>query len=158
MNTENEGCSSDTFEIKQKLLTTIHSFTALSALDGAMLDAALDRTLHEMEVVLEDYHLLVLERVLWHFFAKESGLWIGCRTPAGNVIPAEVLIMAYTMWRNAAVFAEMRGVDTLKAASVILRAVHIAVDDLAKGCSIADIRKYTDKYVLEYRKQQQNES
>ena len=59
--------------VLQLPLTTIRSFTALSGLDGAMPDTALDRKLREMVVVLEDYHLLVLDRVLWHFFAKESG-------------------------------------------------------------------------------------
>jgi hypothetical protein len=98
--------------------------------------------LRETEENIEDFQIRVLDRVLWHCFAKESGLWIGSRTQAGSAIPADVLIMAYTMWHSAAIYAENRGVDSLKAAADMLMSVYIAVDDLANGRSIADVRKY----------------
>jgi len=132
----------DNSETKRNLIRIIQSLPDSSKIDAAILDAALDRALRETNEEFEDFQLLVLDRILWHFFAGESGLWVGCRTREGNIIPADMLINAYTMWRSAAAYAENRGVDEVKAASAMVKAVHIAVDNMAKGHPIEKIRKY----------------
>jgi hypothetical protein len=82
-----------------------------------------------------------LDLTLWHIYARD-GLWIGARTPAGNVIPADVLVAAYTMWRNAMNFANNRGVDFLMASSAMEWAAHLTADNLAKGRLPGNVRKY----------------
>ena len=132
----------DNSEIKRNLIRIIQSLPDSSAIDTAILDAALDRALRETHEDFDDFQLLVLDRVLWRFFARESDLWIGCRTPAGNAVSADVLVTSYTMWRGAAAYAENRGVDNLKSAAAMADAVYTAVDDMAKGKDIVNLRKY----------------
>ena len=142
MKADKKTCVHDYSKIRKNLLIMVQAMPDLRNLDTAMLNAAIDKALHETEDVFEDFQILVLDRVLWQFFAKKSGFWIGCRTPEGNAIPAEILVKAYTMWRNAMSFAENRGIDNMKAATALLKAVYVTVDDLSNGNSIADAQKY----------------
>lgn len=137
-----KGCVRGKLEIKRNLIQIIQSLTDSYEIDMAMLDAALDTAFGEIDESLEDFQLQILDRGLWHFFGEETGLWIGCRTPAGNAIPADVLAAAYTMWRKALYFADNRGVDGAKASAAMVKAVNATADDLARERTVGDVRRY----------------
>lgn len=142
MKRNNSGWIKDKISIRQELKRQLQPFLASFGIETEILADAIDSVLAEVDEDFEYIQTQILGLVLWRIFAGESGLWIGCRTPAGNAIPANILVVAYKMWDKAMEFAKNRKVDSLTAASVLIQAAYVTVDMLAGKNTITDVQKY----------------
>jgi DNA-directed RNA polymerase specialized sigma24 family protein len=96
----------------------------------------------------EQQRTLLIGLILWKVFARDSALWINSETEAGNGVSLDLLVTAYSMWRNAVNLASKHALDAVSAAEVLAQATHTTADQLAKtgpnsdSGEIRDIRKY----------------
>jgi len=95
----------------------------------------------------EELRSSLLGLVLWKIFGKGAALWINPKTGAGQDVPLEVLVDAFSMWGKAANLAARHGVDVAAAAEAYSEATHATADRLAAGAGsegkeIRDVRKY----------------
>jgi RNA polymerase sigma factor (sigma-70 family) len=143
MKDRNTEWARNKLQIKQDLNDKLQLFLTSCGIETEILADAIDSVLAEVREDFDCLQTQILGLILWRVFAGESGLWIGCRTPDGNAIPASVLVMAYEMWHKAMGFAGKRGVDSLTAASALIQSTYATVDSLAKKDNpVKDVRKY----------------
>jgi DNA-directed RNA polymerase specialized sigma24 family protein len=120
----------------------------LATLSDAGKEALLEMDRNNIENSSEQLRSYFLELVLWNLFARGSSLWINSRTQAGNIVPLEIMTMAYVLWKDGLSLAEHYGVDSAAAAEIMALVTHKAADrvgnyDEDPECEpIRDIRKY----------------
>ncbi len=104
------------------------------ALAGALREAVfeVDQNKKEVECSAEERNSYLLGLILWKVFARGSELWITPKTAAGNDVPVDLLVMAYTMWRRAVSFAASCGVGSSDAAEALAQTTHATADQLAR--------------------------
>ncbi len=95
----------------------------------------------------EEIHSNLLELIVWRLFSRQSDLWITSKTAAGNRVPLDLLVAAYTMWRRAVRFAAEYDVGRPEVAEVLAENTHATADYIAKrnresGDRIRDIDRY----------------
>lgn len=118
-----------------------HLFKALEEAYESTVVSYLEKSIQNLRPVL-------IRLVLWKLFGGKESLWIHLETKAGNKVPTDVLIEAYSMWSKGLKLAERCGVDPAAAADAMARAAHAAADQKAmkeggpQPKPIRDIRKY----------------
>jgi hypothetical protein len=96
----------------------------------------------------QDTRATILRLVFGNLFDDGGSLWIHLKTDSGNLIPSEILIEAYLMWKKALRMAERYGVDPAAAADAMAKATYATADQVVKAelnereKAIVDIRKY----------------
>ncbi len=119
-----------------------------AALSDAYKEALQEMGRNDIANSSEAFRPYFLELVLWNLFARGSSLWINSRTPAGNMVPLEIMIMAYVLWKDGLSLAEHYGVDSAAAAEIMALVTHKAADRVGnydedpESEPVRDIRKY----------------
>jgi RNA polymerase sigma factor (sigma-70 family) len=119
-----------------------------AALSDACKEALLEVGRNDIGNSSETLRPYFAELVLWNLFARGSSLWINSRTKAGNMVPLEIMTMAYVLWKDALSLAEHYGVDSAAAAEIMALATHKAADRIGNYADdpesepVRDIRRY----------------
>jgi RNA polymerase sigma factor (sigma-70 family) len=119
-----------------------------AALSDAYKEALLEMGRNDIGSSLEELRSYFIELVLWNLFARGSSLWINSRTKAGNMVPLEIMTMAYVLWKDGLSLAEHYCVDSAAAAEILALVTHKAADrvgnydDDPESEPVRDIRKY----------------
>jgi hypothetical protein len=89
-------------------------------------------------------HPWLLPLALWKIFESRGFILIHHKTPAGNVIPFDVIVFAYAILGEAKQNAIACGLDELDASDALIHVAHVISDRLATGkcVKIQDMRKY----------------
>ncbi len=118
------------------------------ALSDACREASLEMAKNNVEHSSETFHPYFMELVLWNLFARGSSLWINSRTNNGNVVPLEIMAMAYVLWKDGLSLAEHYNVDSAAAAEIMAMVTHKAAnrmssyDEDPESEPVRDVRKY----------------
>jgi hypothetical protein len=132
-------------ELKPLLIDHGVDFAALS---DASKEAQLEMDRNDIGSSSEQIRSYFVELVLWNLFARGSSLWINSRTKAGNMVPLEIMTMAYVLWKDGVYLAEHYGVDSAVAAEIMALVTHKAADrvinydDDPESEPVRDIKKY----------------
>jgi hypothetical protein len=89
----------------------------------------------------EEFRSCLLGLILWKIFARGSALWINSQTKAGNAVSLDLLVAAYSMWKNALNLAKRHGVDAAAAAEVLVQVTHATADRIAGNSRNPDNEK-----------------
>jgi hypothetical protein len=71
--------------------------TVLTAFNQILLEIKYDKSKNN----IEEFRSLMLGMIVWKIFAAGSTLWIDSITKAGHEVPLDLLVDAYSVWRNA---------------------------------------------------------
>jgi RNA polymerase sigma factor (sigma-70 family) len=119
-----------------------------TALSDACKEALLEMGRNDIGNSSEALQPYFLELVLWNLFARGSSLWINSRTKAENMVPLEIMTMAYVLWKDGLSLAEHYCVDSAAAAEIMALVAHKAADRIGNSEGdpesepVRDIRKY----------------
>ncbi len=122
----------------------VGSDVSAKALNEALLEVR-DRSIDNSP---EDQQLFLLELTLWKIFAKGSAFWVNSQTESGNPVPEELLVAAFSIWKNAANLATRQGIDSAVSAEAMAQATYATADQLARNRQnpeskeIKNIRQY----------------
>ena len=130
--------------VKRNLFEIIKPYLAPYKIHREKLTTAIDEALRDAGETTENIPGEILPLIFWKVFGCESILWIDLETPAGNIVPFDILATAHAMWYDAQRVAHKRGLDGVDAAEALTEAVNTIVDGISDGNApeIHDMRKY----------------
>jgi DNA-directed RNA polymerase specialized sigma24 family protein len=103
--------------------------TVLTAFNEALLEISSTKIRNS----IEELRSFMLGMVVWKIFARESSLWINPKTKAGHDVPLDLMVAAYSVWRNALNLAAKQGVDAAAAAEAFVQVTHATADRIVGG-------------------------
>ena len=57
------------------------------------------------EISAEEIRSRLIGLILWKLFGREAAFWINAQTKAGNQVPLDLLVAAYSVRKNASILA-----------------------------------------------------
>ena len=135
---------SKNIENKTRLIRELQSLLDPYGIRNESIVDAVEKSLQEIKRDGSSKHPWLFPMVFWKIFDSKGFLPIDHKTPAGNVIPFDVLAAAYAMWREARLQADAFGLDELDADHALINVVHGLADQRAKGAKGA--KGATGKY------------
>jgi DNA-directed RNA polymerase specialized sigma24 family protein len=140
-------------ETIHKLLEEIQSLLAPHGVKAETVLTVFNETLfeigsNEIRNGMEELRSYMLGTIVWKIFAPGSALWIHSQTKSGNEVPLDLLVAAYSVWRNALQLAAKQGVDAAAAAEALVQVTHATADRIVgegrdKGIeAVRDARNY----------------
>ena len=81
----------------------------------------------------EEIRSRLMGLILWRLFGRKAAFWISAQTKAGNRVPLDLLVAAYSVWNNASNLAARYGMDAIAAAKVLIQVTHDTADLIAKN-------------------------
>jgi len=130
--------------VKRSLFEKIEPYLAPYKISSEKLMTAIEEAFQDTGEISENISREILPLVFWKMFGCENILWIVPETPAGNIVPFDILATAYAMWCDAQKVAYKRGLDGVDAAEALTTVVNTIVDRICDGNApeIHDMRKY----------------
>ena len=120
-------------EMKARLIGEIQSLLEPCGIKRETVVTAVEKSLREIKRNGSSVQTWLLPLTFWKIFKSKGFLLINPKTPTGNVIPFDVLIAAYAIWREAQQKAVTCGLDELDAVNALIRVVNVLTDRRARG-------------------------
>jgi hypothetical protein len=121
-----------------RLLDEIQPVVAPYGFDAKTLAKAFRETLLEIgesktRSSSEDFRFCFIGLTLWRLFASGDSLWIDAKTRAGNLVPVDLMVATYSIWKNAVKIAAKNGIDPAIAAEILTEVTDSVADRMARS-------------------------
>ena len=138
------GMDRDAIMIKTSLFRKIKPYLTPYKISYKKLMSAIERVLDDTRHSDENIPPETLPLIFSRVFDCDNILWIEPKTPAGNILPFDILATAHAMWNDAQRIAHKRGLDGVDAAEALTQAAYILTDRIVEGIApeIRNVRKY----------------
>jgi DNA-directed RNA polymerase specialized sigma24 family protein len=106
---------------------------ATEALSSAFEESLLEIGERSKRNPAEEIRSRLIGLILWKLFGREAAFWINAQTKAGNQVPLDLLVAAYSVRKNASILARKHSMDSMAAAKILIQVTHDAADLIANN-------------------------
>lgn len=137
------------------LMKEIQPLVALRGINSEALAVVFRKSLLEIDSKRignpsDEFRSEFIGLILWRLFVRGGPLWINPRTQAGNNVPLDLLVAAYSAWKSASNLAAKNGMDAMAAADTLVQVTHATADLIARNAADPEAEAIHDVYQYLY--------